>query len=38
MVAALFLSVIDIYSKEFKDHLDRTLPQGSSAAEEEPEG
>jgi predicted PurR-regulated permease PerM len=38
MVAALFLSVIDIYSKEFKDHLDRTLPLGSSTPEEEPEG
>lgn len=35
MVAALFLSVIDIYSKEFKDHLDRTLPLGRQAGEEE---
>lgn len=35
MVAALFLSVIDIYSKEFKEHLDRTLPLGTAAGEED---
>ena len=31
MVAALFLSVLDIYSAEFRDHLDGTLPLGSKA-------
>lgn len=29
LVAALFLSVLDIYSAEFRDHLDGTLPIGS---------
>ena len=32
MVAALFLSVLDIYNAEFRDHLDGTLPLGSKAA------
>jgi predicted PurR-regulated permease PerM len=31
LVAALFLSVLDIYSAEFRDHLDGTLPIGSKA-------
>jgi predicted PurR-regulated permease PerM len=26
MIAALFLSVLDIYSAEYRDHLDGTLP------------
>ena len=29
MIAALFLSVLDIYSAEYRDHLDGTLPLGS---------
>lgn len=29
LVAALFLSVLDIYSAEFRDHLDATLPLGA---------
>ena len=32
MVAALFLSLLDIYSAEFRDDLDATLPPGASAA------
>ena len=32
LVAALFLSVLDIYSAEFRDHLDGTLPLGSKTA------
>lgn len=35
MVAALFLSVIDIYSKEFKEQLDRTLPLGAPVPDDE---
>lgn len=31
LVAALFLSVLDIYSAEFRDHLDGTLPIGAMA-------
>ena len=31
MVAALFLSVLDIYSAEYRDHLDGTLPIGAKA-------
>jgi hypothetical protein len=32
MVAALFLSLLDIYSVEFRDNLDGTLPLGTRAA------
>ena len=32
MIAALFLSVLDIYSAEFRDHLDATLPGTTKAA------
>jgi predicted PurR-regulated permease PerM len=32
MIAALFLSVLDIYSAEFRDHLDGTLPGTSRSA------
>jgi hypothetical protein len=32
MVAALFLSLLDIYSVEFRDNLDGTLPPGARAA------
>jgi predicted PurR-regulated permease PerM len=31
MIAALFLSVLDIYSAEFRDNLDGTLPAGTRA-------
>jgi predicted PurR-regulated permease PerM len=31
MIAALFLSLLDIYSAEFRDHLDGTLPPGVTA-------
>jgi hypothetical protein len=31
MIAALFLSVLDIYSAEFRDALDGTLPLGTRA-------
>ncbi|MFL6195644.1 MAG: AI-2E family transporter [Thermoanaerobaculia bacterium] len=31
MIAALFLSVLDIYSAEFRDNLDGTLPLGATA-------
>jgi predicted PurR-regulated permease PerM len=31
MIAALFLSVLDIYSAEFRDNLDGTLPLGAGA-------
>ncbi len=29
LVAALFLALLDIYSAEFREHLDRTLPLGT---------
>lgn len=32
MIAALFLSVLDIYSAEFRDNLDGTVPLGTRAA------
>jgi hypothetical protein len=30
MIAALFLSLLDIYSEEFRDSLDATLPLGAA--------
>ncbi len=32
LVAALFLSVLDIYSAEFQDHVEATLPLGTNTA------
>jgi len=34
VIAALFLTLLDIYSQEFKDDLDGTLPIGSPALPE----
>jgi predicted PurR-regulated permease PerM len=36
MIAALFLSLLDIYSAEFRDHLDATLPPGAALPQLEP--
>jgi predicted PurR-regulated permease PerM len=36
MVAALFLSVLDIYSAEYRDHLDGTLPLGAKTSAKAP--